>query len=127
MDETFSVTGIVDDIIVYGYNSDISVHNENLRAVLYRAHETGLRFNLDKCNFRCTRVPFFGHIRGVEGIQPDPRKIDSILSLDPSTSLADLPTFLGMVLSRFIPNLIYIAASLCALTKKTSEFVWSLP
>ena len=47
--------------------------------------------------------------------------------MDPSSSLADLQTFLGMVqfLSRFVPNLASIAASLWALTKKTSEFVWS--
>lgn len=47
--------------------------------------------------------------------------------MDPSTSLADLQTFLGMVqfLSRFIPDLASIAASLWALTKKTSEFFWS--
>ena len=89
--------GIADDIVVSGYKSDFSDHDENLHAVLQRAHKTGLRFNLDKCRFRCTQIPFFGHIIGVEGLQPDPRKIDSILSMDPSTSLADLQTFLGMV------------------------------
>ena len=131
VDETFGdltgVTGIADDIVVYGYNSDFNDHDENLRAVLQRARETGLRFNLDKCKFRCTRIPFFGHIIGAEGLQPDPRNIDSILSMDPSTSLADLQTFLGMVqfLSRFIPNLASRAASLWSLTKNTSDFVWS--
>ena len=131
MDETFGdlpcVTGIADDIVVYGYNSDFSDHDENLRAVLQRARETCLRFNLNKFKFRCTQIPFFGHIIGAEGVQPDPRKIDFILSMDPSTSLSDLQSFLGMVqvLSRFIPNLASIAASLWALTKRTSEFVWS--
>ena len=93
VDETFGdlpgVTGIADDIVVYGYNSDFSDH------VLQRAPETGLHFNLDKCKFRCTRILFFGHIIGAEGFQPDPRKIDFILSIDSSTSLADLQTFLG--------------------------------
>ena len=124
VDETFGdlpcVTGILDDIVVYGYNSDFSDHDENLPAVLQRAHETGLRFNLDKWKFRCTPILFFGHIIGAEGLQPDPRKIGSILSMDPSTSLADLQTFLGMVqfLSSFIPDLASIAANLWALTKK---------
>jgi len=47
--------------------------------------------------------------------------------MDPSTSLASLQTFLGMVqfLSSFIPNLASIAANLWSLTKKTNEFVWS--
>ena len=42
VDETFGdlpcVTGIADDIVVYGYNSDFSDHDENLRAVLQHAH-----------------------------------------------------------------------------------------
>ena len=86
----------------------------------------GLRFNLDKCKFRCTRIAFFGHIVGAEGLQPDPRKIDSILSMDPSSSLTDLQTFLGMVqfVSRFIPNLATAAADLWGLTKQTSDFIW---
>ena len=56
---------------MYGYNSDFSDLDENLRAVLrQRARETGLRFNLDKCKFRSTRIPFFGHIiyTGAEGL-----------------------------------------------------------
>ena len=111
------------DIVVYGYKVDCSDHD----AVLRRARETGLRFNLDKCKLRCNRIPFFGHIIGAEDLQPDPRKIDSILSMDPSTSLSDLQTFLGMIqlLSRFIPNLVSIAANLWAPTKETSDFVWS--
>ena len=127
VDETFGdlagVTGIADDIVVYGYKSDFSDHDANLRAVLQRARETGLRFNLDKCKFRCTRIPFIGHIVGADGLQPDPRKIDS---MDPSPSLANLQSFLGMVqfLSRFIPNLANAAADLWGLTKKTSEFIW---
>ena len=131
VDETFGdlpcVTAIADDIVVYSYNSDFSDHDENLHAFLQSAHETGLRFNLDECKFRCTRIPFFGHTIGAEGLQPDPRKISSILSMDLSTSLANLQTFLGMVqfLSRFIPDLASMAANLWVLTKKTREFVWS--
>ena len=130
VDESFGglpgVTGIEGDIIVYGYNSDFSDHDENLRAVLQRARETGLRFNLDKCKLRCTRIPFFGHIAGAEGLHPDPRKIASILSMDPSSSDADLQTFLGMVqfLSCLIPNLVTAAAEVWELTKKRSEFIW---
>ena len=108
MDETFgdSPCGseIADDIVMYGYNSDFSDHDEILRAAPQRARNTGLHFNLDKCILRYIRIPFFGHIIGAEGLPPDPRKIDSILSMDPSTSLADLQTFVGMIqfLSRFI-------------------------
>ena len=96
-DETFgdlpSVTRIADNIVVYGY--DDRDHGKNLRAVLQHARETGLCFNLDK--FKCARIPFIGHVIGADGLQPDPPKIESKLSMDPLTSLASLQTFLGMV------------------------------
>ena len=66
------VTGIADDIVVYG--NDDRHHDKNLRAVLQRARKTGLCFNLDKCKFKCARIPFFGHIIGADGLQPDPRE-----------------------------------------------------
>lgn len=70
-------------------------------------------------------IPFFGDIVGADGLQPEPRKIDCILSKDPSPSLADAQSFLGLVqfLSCFIPNLATAAADLWGLTKKTSEFI----
>jgi len=92
VDETFGdlpgVAGIADDIVVYGY--DDRDHDKNLHAVLQRTRETGLRFNLDKCKFKCACIPFFGHIIGANGLQPDPQKIESILSMDPTTSLCKL-------------------------------------
>ena len=72
-----------------------------------RARETGLRFNGDKCKIRCTEIPFFGHIISSNGLAPDPQEVEAISSMDPSTSLADLQTFPGMIqfLSRYLPNL----------------------
>ena len=56
VDQTFgdlpSVTGIADDIVIYG--CDLVDHDANLKAVMERARETGLRFNADKCKIRCT-------------------------------------------------------------------------
>jgi hypothetical protein len=126
VDETFSglagVTGIADDIIVYGYKSDHSDHDENLHAVMQRAHETGLKFNIEKCQIRCESIPFFGHVVGADGLRPDQKKVEAIRSMDPSNNVADLRTFLGMVqfLSRFVPDLATFAADLWALTKTTS-------
>ena len=106
VDETFGdlpcVTGIADDIVVYGYNSDFSDHDENLRAVLQHAHETDPRFNLGKCKFRCTQIHFFGHIIGVAGLQPDPRKVGSILSIDPQPAVQIYKRSLGWSSSRVV-------------------------
>ena len=128
VDETFSdlpgVTGIADDIVIYG--SDLADHDANLKAVMERARETGLRFNADKCKIRCSEIPFFGHIVSASGLRPDPQKVEAISSMDPSTSLAELQTFLGMTqfLRRYVPNLASHSATLWDLTKGSSEFQW---
>ena len=130
VDETFGdlpgVTGIADDIIVYGYKEDHSDHDANLRAVMERARETGLRFNADKCKIRCTEIPFFGHTISANGLRMDPQKMEAISKMDPSSNLADLQSFLGMTqfLSRFVPNLASLSANLWDLTKKSSDFQW---
>ena len=129
VDETFSglagVAGIADEIIVYG--RDRINHDKNLDSVMQRARQTGLKFNQGKCQIGCKSIPFFGHVISVDGLQPDPKKIEAIVSMDPSSNVDDLRSFLGMVqfLSRFIPGLATLAANLWALTKTTSEFVWS--
>ena len=97
VDETFGdlpgVTGIADDIVIYG--CDLVDHDANLKAVMERARETGLRFNTDKCKIRCTEIPFFGHIISLSGLRPNPQKVEAISSMYPSTSLADLQPFLA--------------------------------
>ena len=129
VDETFGdlpgVTGIAEDIVIYGKSQ--AEHDHNLRAVMQRAHEASKRCNADRCRIGCSELPFFGHIISSTGLKLDPGKVESISNMDPSTSLNDLQTFLGMVkfLSRFIPNLSSVAAVLWVLTKFSSEFQWN--
>jgi hypothetical protein len=129
VDETFGdlpgVTGIADDIVVYGKTR--LEHDTNLRAVMERAKNAGIRFNPDECIIACNKLPFFGHILTNEGLKLDPKKAEAISNMDPSTSLTDLQTFLGMVqfLSGFIPNLASESAVLWDLTKKSSESQWN--
>jgi len=71
VDEAFGdlpgVTGITDDIVIYGY--DLANHNANLKA--------------DKCKIRCTEIPFFGHIISSSGLRPDLQKVEAISSTPP--------------------------------------------
>jgi hypothetical protein len=101
-DETFGdlhgVAGIADDIIVFGFKEDCSDHDSNLKAVMERAQETGVKFNPEKCKIGCTELPFFGHIVSASGLKMDTREIQAIVNMDPLKSLADLQTFLGSTL-----------------------------
>lgn len=73
IDESFEgisgVTAIVDDILVFGRTRD--EHDENLRPVLKRARERGIKLNPDKCTIGVTEVPYFGHIFTQNGLKID--------------------------------------------------------
>ncbi|KAK7933266.1 hypothetical protein WMY93_004162 [Mugilogobius chulae] len=77
IDETYEglegVAGIVDDIIVFGKTKE--EHEKNLKAMLNRTREKGLKLNPDKCRICVTEVSFFGHKLTANGLKPDPLKI----------------------------------------------------
>ena len=121
------VTAIADDILIYGRTRE--EHDRNLRSVLDRAREKGIRFNPEKCTIGVNEVPFFGNIITDKGLKADPSKIEAILKLEVPDSREKLERFLGMVnyLSKFAPNLSEITSPLRSLLKKETEFLWDEP
>ena len=112
---------IVDDILIYRRTRE--EHDRNLRSVLDRASEKGIRFNPEKCTIGVNEVPFFpffGNIITDKGLKADPSKIAAILKLEVPDSREKLERFLGMVnyLSKFAPNLIEITSPLRSLLKR---------
>ena len=85
IDEIFSnvlnVFGIVDDILVIGYDADGADHDEAAHRVLRQCKEVNLKLNKDKCHFRCTSIPFFGEVILRDGVQPDPQKIKVLMDM----------------------------------------------
>lgn len=128
IDETYEgldgVAAIVDDILVFGKTKE--EHDANLRAVLTRTREKGIRLNPDKSMICVPEVSYFGHKLTREGIKPDPEKISAIRDMSPPKNKSELETILGMVnyLSRFAPNLSEINAPIRLLLKQNNEFVW---
>ena len=121
------VAAIVDDILIYGRTRD--EHDRNLRKVLDRAREKGIRFNPDKMKIGVKELPFFGHLVTDEGLKIDESKLQAILKLDVPDDRQKLERFLGMVnyLAKFAPNLAELTAPLRKLLKKDSEFFWDQP
>lgn len=130
VDETYEglrgVACIVDDIIVFGKTKQ--EHDTNLRAMLNRTRERGIRLNPDKCRFCVSEVSYFGHKLTADGLKPDPLKVKAIREMPPPTSEADLETVLGMVnyLARFAPNLADVCALLRHLLRQEKEFKWDM-
>ena len=60
IDEFFSdmpnVFGIVDDILVIGYDENGADHDAAVHKVLRWCNEVNLKLNKDKCHFRCTSI-----------------------------------------------------------------------
>ena len=104
------VTGITDDMIIYGKNEE--EHDRNLMCFLETTWKNRLRLNKDKIQFKKDTVSFFGHVWSARGISPDPKKINSILNMELPGDKETMHSFLGLVnfLHRYSPKL----ADLCA-------------
>ena len=70
------VKNITDDIIVFGSTQE--EHDVNVIRFLERCLEIDLHLNPDKVKINCKSVPFFGMVLTVDGIKPDPRKVETI-------------------------------------------------
>ena len=123
---TSDLTGVavyLDDILVSGANSQ--EHLQNLRALLKRLDEKGLRCNLDKCTFAQPVVEYLGHTLSRNGIAKGP-KVDAVLNMPPPSDVSSLRSFMGSVqfYGKFLPNLSTVAEPLNRLTKKDTPWNW---
>ena len=76
----------LDDIIVF--SKDWEKHLQSLRMVLSRLREATLRLGDKKCTLAQSSVTFLGHLVSEEGLQPDPRLLDSIREIQPPTTVS---------------------------------------
>ncbi|RXN13855.1 Retrovirus-related Pol poly from transposon [Labeo rohita] len=118
------VVAILDDILVYGKTKE--EHDRNLRTMLVRSREKGVRLNPEKRTVCVPEVSYFGHCLTPDGIKPDPQKVAAIKEMTPPKDRAELETILGMVnyLAKFAPSLSDINAPLRQLLRQDSEFLW---
>ena len=102
------VTGIADDMVVYGTSE--SQHDRNLIQFLETTRKNGLRLNKAKIQFKKKEVSFFGHSWNTTGISPDPKKIQSIMDMTFPEDKETMHSFLGLInfLNRYSPRLAQI-------------------
>jgi transposase InsO family protein len=121
----------LDDIIIY--SNSVEAHAKHLRDVLSRLRAYGLFCNLKKCEFFTNRVIFLGFVITTDGVEMDPRKVDTITSWPKPTTFSELQTFLGFCnfYRRFIHAYSKIVAPLTSMLKgsvngkKEGPFEWS--
>ena len=115
---------IVDDLVVWGEN--VEQHDERLRQVLDRCRKRNLKLYREKCHIRVSEVHYVGHVLSADGVKPDPKKVEAILTMPTPANREGLQRFLGAVtyLSKFIPNMSQKSAPLRQLLQKDVEWSW---
>ena len=111
------VTVCLDDIIVSG--KDSKDHQNNLRRLLQRLEEKGLRCRQEKCQVAKKTVDCLGHRLSKEGIAKG-TKADAVRNMPPPRDVSSLRAFLGSVqfYGKFLPHLATEADPLHHITKK---------
>ncbi|KAL5517830.1 hypothetical protein EMCRGX_G003454 [Ephydatia muelleri] len=117
------VTSYMDDILVSGANA--SEHLQNLRALLQRLQDKGLRCRKEKCLFARTSVEYLGYTLSSNGVSKG-RKADAVRMMPAPTNVSSLRSFLGAIqfYNKFLPNMATVTDPLYRLTKKNVQWQW---
>ena len=93
-------------------------HDHNLTWLLQRASEKNL--NKDKVKLRLTSIKYIGHLLTAEGLKPDPKKVEAVQQMPPSTDAKVVHRLLGFVnySAKFLPHLSDVCEPLGWLTNK---------
>ena len=117
------VAVFVDDIIVTG--KDDNDHTKNLKSVLQRLSDWGVRLKKSKCTFMKDNVEYLGFKIDKVGIHPTESKVSAIIDAPAPTNKSELHSLCGGIsyYRKFIPDLATIMAPLNEL-KGHKKFVW---
>ena len=122
---------IADDILIYGAGETDEIaladHNANLRALLERCREKGIKLNRQKLRLYRESTLFCGHELTKSGVRADQRKVDAIKHMPAPTDRQGVLRLLGMAtyLAKFCPQFSEITAPIRALLKGENEFYWN--
>ena len=116
------VTGIADDMIIYG--KDDLEHDGNLLNILEVCRKDNLILNAEKMQFRLPQVSFFGHIWTDHWVSHDPKKIKAVWRMELSQEVETMRSFLGLVnyLNQFSPHLAGLSDPLRKIWRQKMDF-----
>ncbi|KAJ9527526.1 hypothetical protein QJQ45_025744 [Haematococcus lacustris] len=114
----------LDDILVFSKNK--AEHLKHLEIVFRILKEHELYAKLKKCEFEKSELKFLGHLVGVNGVRPDPAKIQSIKDWPPLNDVAAIRSFVGLAtyFRMFIQGFAKLVEPLTNLTKKDVTWCW---
>ena len=100
----------IDDVIVS--STSIDQHLDDLKGVFARFQTHGMKLAPAKLHVGCKHVKFLGHIVGVDGIRPDPSKVQALLEMPEPSNLSQLRAWLGLAnyYRRFVRGMAQLVA-----------------
>ena len=106
----------LDDVIVFSKRRD--KHVNDLRPVLDRIRDAGLKLKPAKCKLFCEQVLYLTHVISPAGVSPDPAKLCVLADWPLPTTVRKLQSFLGFVnfYSDFIDEQTALTSSLYDMT-----------
>ena len=115
----------LDDILVSGRTEE--EHLINLRKVLERLQEHGIRAKRAKCTFLKTSVQYLGHVIGADGLHATDTKIEAVMNAPSLENVTELQSYLGLLnyYGRFIPNLASLIHPLNKLLRHNMTWRWT--
>ena len=114
----------LDDIIVFSKTEE--EHLEHLRKVFEVIRKNQLYIQPEKCEFLAERVEFLGHFISADGIEMDPKKVQTIVDWPPLRNRQEVMSFLGLAnyYRRFVPAFSAIAKPISDLLSKKTTWQW---
>ena len=115
----------LDDILVTGRSNE--EHIRNLRTVLQRLQEHGVRLRREKCSFFQNSVEYLGYLITAEGVHTTSKKVEAVVEVPAPQNVSELRSFLGLLnyYGKFIPNLASILHPLHSLLRSGQPWNWS--
>ena len=88
----------------------------------------GLKVNREKCEFRLSKLTFFGHELTSDGINPSEEKIAAIRDARSPKDASEVRSFMALVQysSKFMPDVASVAKPIQELTRKGVVFHWGI-
>jgi len=114
-----------DDIFVY--SQIYEEHVQYIEWVLIKLKEANLKLKLKKCKFAKWEIKVLEYWVDVEGIRPDPDKVEAILKQPYSTMIIGVWSFLGAAsfFKKYIQDFGRIATSLYHIISNKISSCWT--
>ena len=116
----------LDDIIIFSKNE--VKYLKHIKVIFKKLKEAGLKLKDSKCDFFKREIHYLGHLISVNGVQPLPKKLDSIHDM-PKTKVAQrnqtIPWIDPVITENSYHNFLTSQGPSSKLLAHDCEFVWT--